>query len=81
MAKNIKGKAVKAKRIGDLQKVENQKKYPSAALEYNHIRVQLEDGREIHLLFTDKEVARADERAKKNPEDLPKTSWLRDILD
>ena len=80
MAKNVKGK-VKAKRIGDMQTVENQQKKPNAAEEYNHIRVQLESGEEVHMLFTDNEVRRAISRAGKNPEDLPKASWLRDVLD
>ena len=80
MAKNVKGK-VKAKRIGDMQKVDNREKKPSAADVYNHIRVQLDDGTEVHMLFTDNEMRRAIDRAKKNPEDLPKVSWLRDVLD
>lgn len=67
-------------RIADLQKVVNQKKLPAAAVEYNHIRVDLEN-KNIHLLFTDNEIKDALARAGKNPEDLPKVSWIRDILD
>jgi len=77
----MKGKPVKAKRIGDMQTVENKKPHPAANSKYNHIRVQLEDGEEVHMLFTDAEVKRAVERARKNPEDCPKVSWLRDLLD
>jgi hypothetical protein len=77
----MKAKKIKAKRIGDMQVVANQDKLPAANSEYNHIRVQLEDGEEIHLLLTDAEVKRARRRAERNPEDCPKTSWIRDILD
>jgi hypothetical protein len=70
-----------SKRLGDLQTVENTKKVFSANDKYNFIRVQLEDGEEVALLFTDNEVKRAKERAMKNPEDLPKTSKFRDLLD
>lgn len=78
---NYKGKPVKAKRLGDLQKVSNQKPKFGANLEYNYIRVQFADGSEVNLLFTDNEIKRAQERAAKNPEDLPKVSLFRDIWD
>jgi hypothetical protein len=82
MAKDTKGNVIKAKRIGDLQKVKNLGAEKSAAaLEYSHLRVQTPDGREVSLLFTDHEIQRAAQRARKNPEDLPATSWLRDAFD
>ena len=71
----------KAKRIGDLQNVENKNKYRSAAARYNFIRVQTESGVEVPLLFTDGEVKRAALRAIKNPEDLLHPSKIRDFLD
>lgn len=71
----------KAKRIGDLQEVENTKRHPAAALDYNYIRVQTESGAEVELLFTDGEIKRAALRAMKNKEDLPKLSKIRDFLD
>ena len=74
-------KSIKAKRIGDLQRVTNTKRKFAAAEEYSHLRVQLPDGEEVHLLLTDNELKRALDRSKKNPEDLPKVSWIRDILD
>ena len=74
-------KKVSGKRIGDLQLVENMLKKPAAAEKYNHIRIQFPDGEERHLLFTDREIRVALERADKNPEDLPKVSWLRDLFD
>lgn len=73
--------ATKAKRIGDLQTVDNTQAHRAAASKYNYIRIQLEDGREIPLLFTDKEIQRAKERAEKNPEDLPKVGALKNFLD
>ena len=38
-------------------------------------------GNERCLLFTDNELKRAEERAKRNPEDLPKKGWLEDLTD
>jgi len=81
MAKGLKGTTIKAKRIADMQSVVNQLKHPAAAAKYNHVRVQLEDGSEVHMLFTDTEVKKAVARAKKNPEDCPKASLFRDIFD
>jgi hypothetical protein len=72
---------MKAKRLGDLQTVKNLKPHHAANDKYNFIRVQLESGKEVSLLFTDHEIRKATERAKKNPEDLPKTSKLRDLFD
>ena len=74
-------KKQRAKRLGDLQSVENQDPHPAANLKYSHIRVQFPCGEERSLLFTDKEILRALDRADKNPEDLPKVNWLRDLLD
>ena len=68
-------------RIGDLKNVENTKKHFAANSKYNYIRVELEDGKEIPLLFTDAEIKRAVDRAKKNPEDLPKVNKIRDMFD
>ena len=81
MAQGLKGNKIKAKRIGDMQKVLNNLAHPAAAAKYNHVRVQLEDGTEVHMLFTDSEVKKALDRAKKNPEDCPDVSVFRDILD
>ena len=67
-------------RMADLQIVDNQNKLPAAAKTYNHIRVEYND-KNISLLFTDKEIGMALNRADKNPEDLLEVSWLRDILD
>lgn len=70
-----------AKRIGDIQVVENKDKHFAANSEYFHIRVQKEDGEEISLLFTERELSVAKERARKNPEDLPKVGFFRDLFD
>jgi len=81
MAKGIKGSKIKAKRIADVQTVLNQCKHPAAAAKYNHFRIQLEDGTEHHVMLTDKELIKGLQRAKKNPEDCPDVSVLRDVLD
>lgn len=73
--------SIKAKRIGDLQRVFNKNPHWAALTEYNHIRIQFPDGCERSLLLTDKELKKALDRAEKNPEDLPTVSWLRDLLD
>lgn len=70
-----------AKRLGDIQEVGNTNKHWAANSKYNFIRVQRPDGVEVPLLFTDSEICRAAERAAKNPEDLPKTSVLRNLFD
>jgi len=67
-------------RMADLQEVINKNKLPTAADKYNHVRIVI-DGDEHHLLFTDNDIIVALRRAEKNPEDLPKTSWIRDVLD
>lgn len=71
----------KGMRLGDCVLVDNLKKKPTAAGKYNHIRVQFPDGKERRLLLTDSQIKVALERAKKNPEDLPKVSWIRDMFD
>lgn len=81
MATKPDGTKAKGKRIGDLQKVKNQKRKLGAAEEYHHIRAQLMDGDEISLLFTERELKVARERAIKNPEDCPEVSCLRNIFD
>jgi hypothetical protein len=68
-------------RISDLKTVGNKNPHFAANLNYNFIRVQLADGTEIPLLFTDVELKRAKLRAEKNPEDLPKTNWIRNLFD
>lgn len=68
-------------RIADITKVENTVPHFAANTKYNYIRVQLEDGTEVPLLFTDFELKRAKLRAEKNLEDLPKTSWIRNLFD
>ena len=70
-----------AKRIGDIQSVDNKNRRFGSINKYNFIRVQLEDGKEVPLLFTDKEILNAQIRAQKNPEDLPKVSTFRNIFD
>ncbi len=71
----------KAKRIGDLQEVENKNPHPAAARKYDFIRAQTESGEEIGLLFTPGEIKRAALRAIKNPEDTPNVSKIRDLFD
>jgi hypothetical protein len=72
---------MKAERLGDLQVVDNKNPHWKAASKYNHIRMEFPNGEEKSLLFTDNEIRKALIRASKNPEDIPKVSWLRDLLD
>ncbi|MFA5759878.1 MAG: hypothetical protein WC942_11060 [Clostridia bacterium] len=66
--------------LGDIQKVQNQDPHFLADKEYNHIVVDI-NGNIKHLLFTDHEIKMADNRARKNPEDIPKISWIKDLFD
>ena len=70
-----------AKRIGDVLIVENSNKITNADSEYYYIRVQMPDGRELPLMFTDTEFNVGIERAEKNSEDVPKVSWLNYLLE
>lgn len=81
MAKDARGKSVKAGRIGDMQLVKNTLKRLNACDVYLHIRTQDTHGCEFHLLLTEHEVKRAMMRALKNEEDLPKPGVLQDLLD
>ena len=74
-------KKVDAKRLGDVESVKNMQRKFAAAARYNHVRVQFPSGEEKHLLFTDWQIKRGLERARKNPEDLPKVTWIRDMID
>jgi len=78
---NMTKKKVSAKRLGDAKDVENMQRKFAAAARYNHLRVQFPDDEERHLLFTDWQIKRGLERAEKNVEDLPKVSWIRDMID
>lgn len=70
---------IKTLRTGELFAVKNKDRHWLANFKYNHIRVQFSNNDEKHLLFTDNQIARAKDRANKNPEDLPRISWLREI--
>jgi len=73
------------KRIGDAILVKNKRRKFGADTHYISLRVQLakgeEEGSEVNLLFTDTEFENARKRALENPEDCPKVSWLRDLID
>lgn len=59
----------------ELTPVENTNPSPTAAKKYNHIRVDFPDGESRSLLFTDKEIEKALDRANKNPEDTLDPYW------
>jgi hypothetical protein len=67
---------------GRLISVDNtERKFGSAE---SYIAIQVEDsdgGNERCLLFTDAEIAKAEERAKKNPEDLTEKGFFTNLLD
>lgn len=71
----------KAKRIGDLQLVENKARRFGSAKEYLFARLQYPTGLEMPMLFTVAELERAERRAEENREDLPSVGILRDLLD
>ena len=62
--------------------VENIDKHPLANKYYICIWIEDSDGKnEEALLFTVDELEVARDRAKRNPEDIPKKDWLTDLLD
>ena len=68
-------------KMGRLIRVVNQNKRSAANKWYWSIPVENADGgRERTILLTDKELKRAEERARKNPEDLPKMGLIWDLL-
>ena len=81
MTKKNKAMTQKSKRIGDVITVENQERRFGSATQYVYVRVQLETGEEVPLLFTNHEMDEARARAEANTEDLPKVGWVRDIFD
>ena len=67
-------------RLGTLTRVNNSAKKSVEKSEY--ICVWAKDaGGKFPLLFTDEQISNARHRAKKNPEDVTKTSILSKILD
>lgn len=72
---------VKVKR-GRLVRVANQKPHRNAKAVYTSIWIEDAKGKnEECLLFTEKELEVARQRALKNKEDLPKKDFLTDLLD
>jgi hypothetical protein len=71
-------------KAGRLIKVWNseKKKFSNAAASYVSVWVEDADGKnERCLLFTEKELKRAEERATKNAEDLTNKSFFTNFLD
>lgn len=67
---------------GRLISVDNTNRIFGSAESY--IAIQVEDadgGRERCILFTDAEIAKAEERAKRNPEDLTEKGFFTNLLD
>lgn len=71
-------------KLGRLIRVWNSKrpKFSNANKEYFVIPVEDADGgNERPLMFTKAEIERAEYRASRNPEDVPKKGFLTDLLD
>jgi hypothetical protein len=67
---------------GRLISVENRDRIFGSARYYIAVQVENFDGKnERCLLFTDAEIAKAEKRAKKNPEDLTKKGFFTNLLD
>jgi hypothetical protein len=67
---------------GRIIEVDNKERVFGSALSYKAIWVEDSDGKnERCLLFTDKEIEDAHDRAKKNIEDLTDRSFLTELLD
>jgi hypothetical protein len=67
---------------GRLISVDNTERKFGSAESYIAIQVEDENGKnERCILFTDAEIAKAEERAKKNPEDLTEKGFFTNLLD
>ncbi len=71
----------KAKRIGDIQEVKNTARRFGSASVYAFARLQFPSGIKAPFLFTDAELARAEARPRRNPEDLLQAGVVRNFLD
>lgn len=67
---------------GRLIKVDNTDRKFGSALSYIAVQVEDEDGgNERCILFTEDEIQKAHDRAKKNPEDLTKKGFFTNLFD
>jgi hypothetical protein len=67
---------------GRLIKIDNTDRKFGSALSYIAVQVEDEDGsRERCILFTQDEINKAHDRAKKNPEDLTEKGFFTNLLD
>ena len=67
----------------NLKKVVNKDRKLGAASEYYAVWVKDDKGTDIPLLFTQRELIQAMDRAKANPEDMPRTSiwdWINNLF-
>jgi hypothetical protein len=77
MAASPEGKEIKAGDLGEVVEVKTEGKKGSKNTKFLHVRVTLQSGEEKDLLFTEHEIKRAIDRAKKNPKDVPtQACWL-----
>jgi len=60
--------------------VENQYHRFGQTTQYYPALIQMEDGKEVPALFTRHQIMEAIERAKANPEDLPETKSLWEVI-
>lgn len=70
--------------MGRLVRVENTKRPNFSNADKVYFAVQVEDaegGKERCLLFTEEQIAAAEKRASKNPEDLTKKGFLVNLID
>jgi hypothetical protein len=64
-------KFVKPVKLGEVAVVENKKAWYSASKEYYSVYVMLR-GVPVEIMMTPNDLKRLNQRAKKNPEDMPK---------
>ena len=62
-------------KINLTEKIENTERKFGEALEYFPAKVVNAEGVEEWAMFTETEITKAVERAKKNKEDIPKSVW------
>lgn len=66
---------------GNILRVYNKSRKKNAKSYYWFTYIKLPSGKEIPVMMTDVELQKISDRAMKNSEDIPKKSFLSDMLD
>ena len=68
-------------KMGHFKWIKNQEKKWNENENYFEGKIQLEDGRELHIMLTAHEMEEAVKRNNRNPEDTRKDGFIQDLFD